>query len=127
MSIEVVIVRLNGLVFLLYGLAFAVCPQVLSRLVADTAPGTVSGLVDMRASYGGMSVAVGALLLVLASGRDTLRQGLAGVVLLMLCMASGRLLGMAVDGTGNLVMSAYLALEVFMAMIALWLLVREPR
>jgi len=125
MSIETMVVRLNALVFLLYGLAFSVFPEALSRLVVGTAPGTVSGVMDMRATYGGMSVAVGILLLVLASGRKTVRQGLVAVMLLMLSMAAGRLLGMVMDGTGNALMSAYLALEIAMAALVSWLLVRR--
>ncbi len=125
MSIEVMLVRLNGLVFLLYGLAFSVFPEALSRLVAGTAPGTVSGVMDMRATYGGMSVAVGILLLVLASGRKTVRQGLVAVMLLMLCMAAGRLLGMVMDGAGNTVMWVYLVLEITNAALVSWLLGRS--
>ena len=127
MSMEMIVVRLNAVVFLLYGIGFLILPEALSLFVTDTAPRTVSGVVDMRATYGGMSVAVGVLLLVLASGYETVRKGLVGVLLLMLGMAGGRILGMVVDGAGNPVMGGYLVLELIMAVIALWLLVRTPR
>jgi len=124
MSMEMIVVRLNALVFLLYGIGFLVLPETLSRFVADTAPQTVSGIVDMRATYGGMSVAVGALLLVLAFRPETVRTGLLGVLLLMLCMAGGRILGMLLEGAGNPVMWIYLALELVMAAVALGLMRR---
>jgi len=127
MSMEMIVVRLNALVFLLYGIGFLVLPEALSRFVTDTVPRTVSGIVDMRATYGGMSVAVGVMLLVLASGYETVRKGLVGVLLLMLSMAGGRILGMLVDGAGNPVMGGYLVLEIVMAVIAFWLLIRTPR
>ncbi len=122
MSMEMIVVRLNALVFLLYGIGFLVLPETLSRFVADTAPQTVSGIVDMRATYGGMSVAVGALLLVLAFRPETVRTGLLGVLLLMLSMAGGRILGMLLEGAGNPVMWIYLALELVMAAVALGLM-----
>lgn len=125
MSMEMIVVRLNALVFLLYGIGFLVLPETLSRFVADTAPQTVSGIVDMRATYGGMPVAVGVLLLVLAFRPETVRTGLLGVLLLMLCMAGGRILGMLLDGAGNPVMWTYLALELVMAAIVSCLLVRS--
>lgn len=124
MSMEMIVVRLNALVFLLYGIGFLVLPETLSRFVADTAPQTVSGIVDMRATYGGMSVAVGVLLLVLAFRPETVRTGLLGVLLLMLCMAGGRILGMLLEGAGNPVMWIYLALELVMAAVALGLMRR---
>ena len=124
MSMEMIVVRLNALVFLLYGIGFLVLPEALSRFVADTGPQTVSGIVDMRATYGGMSVAVGVLLLVLAFRPETVRTGLLGVLLLMLCMAGGRILGMLLDGAGNPMMWIYLALELVMAAVALGLMRR---
>ncbi len=124
MATELVIVRLNAVLFLAYGLGFVFLPEAMSRLVNGSAPTAVSALIDMRATYGGLSVAVGGLLFLLASNRGVVRQGLAGVVLLMAGMAGGRLYGIVVDGAPNTVMYWYLAFEVAMALIALWALMR---
>jgi thiamine transporter ThiT len=77
----------------------------------------------MRATYdGGMSVAVGVLLFVLSSKRGSIENGLLGVIILMLCMASGRIYGIAVDGSANILMYIYLAIEIGMAGISWWAL-----
>lgn len=123
MSLQLVIVRLTAAVFALYGAAFIVAPEVSSHAVTGTIPATAPGLIDMRATYGGMSVAVGVLLFLLAS-RDTVKQGMLGVILLMLGMAGGRLYGIVVDGAAGGMMYLYLALEVSVAGIAIWVLAR---
>jgi hypothetical protein len=76
----------------------------------------------MRATYGGMSVAVGLLLFVLSSKRGSIENGLLGVIILMLCMARGRIYGIAVDGSLNILMYTYLAIEIGMAGISWWAL-----
>lgn len=104
MTIQAVIVRITAAVFTLYGIGFVVAPELLSQFVTGAIPASASGLIDMRATYGGMSVAIGVLLFVLSSGRGGIEYGLLGVIILMLCMASGRIYGIAVDGSANLLM-----------------------
>ncbi|NKF22836.1 DUF4345 family protein [Solimonas sp. C16B3] len=79
----------------------------------------------MRATYGGLSVAVGALLWALAAHPSSRRAGLLGVLLLLLGMAGGRAVGLICDGPANAVMIAYLLLELSGAALAAWLL-RRP-
>ncbi len=124
MSFDALIVRVTAAFFVLYGLAFIFFPEPLSQFVTDTVPDSASGLIDMRATYGGMSLAVGALLFLLAARQDSLRQGLLGVILIMLGMASGRIYGMVVDGSANQIMYVYLGLELAVAAVAGWTLAR---
>jgi len=124
---QAAIVRVTAAVFAAYGIAFVCAPVVVSLYVTGSAPGSPSGVIDMRATYGGMSVAVGLLLFVLASKPERVESGLLAVVLLMLGMAAGRLFGIVVDGDGNALMYAYLALEVGMAGLAGWSLARGDR
>ena len=81
-----------------------------------------SGLIDIRATYGGMSLAVGIILYLLATGKDTLKIGLISVSVLMLAMAMGRIIGIGLDGTPNIYMYIYLALELAVGILALLLL-----
>ena len=122
MTIQAVIVRITAVVFTFYGIGFVVAPELLSQCVTGAIPASASGLIDMRATYGGMSVAVGVLLFVLSSKRGSIENGLLGVIILMLCMASGRIYGIAVDGSANMLMYIYLAIEIGMAGISWWAL-----
>ena len=70
----------------------------------------------MRATYGGMSIAVGVLLLLLS--RSDPRPGLVGVLVAMLCMAVTRTWGILIDGAGNNFMYVYLVLELVVALTA---------
>ena len=125
MGISAWVIRAVAVVFAVYGLAFVAAPAPLSQFVTGAAPATASGLIDMRATYGGMSVAVGALLWVSASRPSSRRIGLLGVLLLLLGMAGGRAVGLICDGPANAMMVAYLLLELAGAALAAWLL-RRP-
>lgn len=58
----------------------------------------------MRATYGGLSLAVGILLFLLAASRESLERGLMGVALLMSGMAGGRVYGIVVGGSADAMM-----------------------
>lgn len=69
MNLGSVLIRLNAAFFVVYGLAFVVAPEAVGRAITGSAPGTPSGVIDMRATYGGMTVAVG-LALALQAARS---------------------------------------------------------
>ncbi len=100
-------------------------PGPLALLVMDVVPATGSAMTDMRATYGGMSLAVGVMLLLLA--QSDVRLGLVSVLLLMVCMAAGRSYGLYVDAHANTVMYVYLLLEAVAAMLAVMLLLSMTR
>lgn len=127
MPLSVAIVRITAAVFTLYGVGFIVAPELLSLNVTGTVPVTPSGVIDMRATYGGMSVAVGVLLFVLASSREHVESGLIGVALLMSGMAGGRAYGIVVESSADVMMYIYLGFEVTVTVIALWALFRQRR
>jgi hypothetical protein len=58
-SLGSVLIRLNAAFFVVYGLAFVLAPEAVGRAITGSAPDTSSGVIDMRATYGGMTVAVG--------------------------------------------------------------------
>lgn len=119
MKIAKILVQLTAVFFLAYGLMFALCPGSLSGMVTGSVPSTTSGLIDMRATYGGMSIAVGLMMLLLANHQSTLRLGLLSVVVVLLGMASARTLGIIADGTPNNLMYAYLVAELVPSIIAI--------
>ena len=58
--------------FLIYGLLFAIFPAQFSEITTGNIHSTSSSLIDMRATYGGMSIAVGLVLMLLAIKKETL-------------------------------------------------------
>lgn len=118
MNFGKILVQLTAAVFVMAGVGFVIIPEVLSEFVTGGVPATASGLTDMRATYGGVQLAMGILLWVLASNPLWLKPGLIGVFAAMVGMASGRALGMVIDGSPNVMMWAFLALEIVVATAA---------
>jgi hypothetical protein len=119
MKLGRMLVFLGGGFFILYGILFAAAPVELARLVTDGGTTSPSGLIDMRATYGGMSIAFGMLLVVLARKASTLRLSVAGLLIVMICMATTRTIGIVVDGSPNVMMYVYLTLELVVSAICL--------
>ncbi|GAA5317566.1 MAG: hypothetical protein AseanaTS_27710 [Candidatus Pelagadaptatus aseana] len=109
-------------IFVVYGLFFIALPVETLHLVVDGTVTSSSGITDVRATYGGMTIAVGIILFMLGRDPQTLRLGLMSVLLLMLGMATGRTLGMVVDGHPNLFMYIYLGLELTLILVSFLLL-----
>ena len=73
----------------------------MSQLVTGAAPSAGPALTDMRATYGGMSIGLGVLFALAARSSAGQRLGLAGVLAVMLGMATTRALGIVFDGDPN--------------------------
>ena len=111
----------TGLFFLAYGLAFALSPLGMLVLVTGDYPEATSGVIDVRATYGGLSVAVGITMIAMGWRRETLRHGLAFTALVLLSMAAGRILGIVLDGDANVIMYLFLVAELLVGGVALLL------
>ncbi|NKC00320.1 MAG: DUF4345 domain-containing protein [Pseudomonadales bacterium] len=110
--------------FLIYGLIFSIFPSSFSDLVTGSSPNSVSGIVDFRATYGGMTLAVGLALALAARHPSGVKLGLWGFVILMLGMACARSIGIVVDGMPNTLMFVYLVGELLSAGLAWFALTR---
>lgn len=111
-------VLFTGTVFFVYGLFFVYSPIYMLNTVIDGEITTASGITDIRATYGGMSAAIGIILCILAIRHSTLRLGLISAAILNCCMATTRLLGIIIDGDTNAHMYGYLVLEIAATIIA---------
>ena len=111
----------TGAFFVIYGAAFALFPVEMSVLVTDGSPTTPSGIIDLRATYGGMSIAVGITVLMLGADAELVALGLLVVAIVLAAMAGARTLGIVLDGTPNPVMYLYLVAEVMGSGFALYL------
>ena len=119
MKIEKILIWLTAAFFLVYGLLFTLFPGELSNFVTGSVPGTTSGLIDMRSTYGGMSIAVGVLMFLLGANERTIKLGLLSVFVVLAGMAISRIVGIIVDGSPNKLMTIYLVAEIVTATIAI--------
>ena len=111
----------TGFFFVLYGVAFTFFPVEMSSLVTGASPSTSSGIIDLRATYGGMSIAMGVTILMLGVDSDLVSLGLLVTAVVLLAMAGARTLGIILDGTPNPIMYIYLAAELSFAGLALYM------
>lgn len=115
-------IRINSIVFLLYGLGFMFFPEAFSQYVTDAIPLSKSALIDMRATYGGMSIGFAILLWYMGSNRTTLKLGVMAVNLVVGGMAFGRIVGIIIDSSANQMMYIYLLLEILVIILGIRML-----
>jgi len=120
-----IFIRINSIVFLLYGLAFILFPEVLSFFITEAKPTSKSALIDMRATYGGMSFGFGLLLEYMLRDRKFLRIAVLAIVLIVGGMALGRTFGMLLDGTPNRMMYIFLCIEIIVVATGLSLFAKQ--
>ncbi|MEP4485578.1 DUF4345 domain-containing protein [Marinobacter alexandrii] len=125
MYIQSLVIYVAATFFLLYGLAFTISPEGMAVLVTQSKPVGTSALIDFRATYGGMTVAVGLALIYLHRINQT-RPGLIIVILILMGMAVARTAGFLMDGAGNSIMYVYWGLEIAGSALALYALQKEP-
>jgi len=121
------LVLLTSIVFFVYGLLCLFFPVEVLRYVVAGSVSSFSGIIDVRATYGGMQLSVAVILYILASKETTIRIGLISVLILMSGMALGRSLGIFLDGSPNWAMYLYLTLEIIVASLSILLLHRNQR
>ncbi len=106
---------ITAALFLAFGLGFILVPAFFSQLITGASPATSSGLADMRATYGGISLGLAVFWGWCARGRNTQHAGLLSSLLVLSAAAFGRLIGMIVDGSPNVFMFVLFAAEVLFA------------
>lgn len=113
------LIDFNAILFFMYGLGFLFFPEYLSALVTGDSPSNSSAIMDMRATYGGISLGFGLLLAYCARCAKTTTTGLWGIILVVGGMALGRLAGIIIDGSPNTIMYIFLILELTIVTVAL--------
>ena len=107
--------------YVAYGIAFALVPVKMALLITGGSPETASGLIDMRATYGGVTFAVGAIILLLGRHAATRAQALLVAAVVLAAMAIARAIGIVLDGDASGLMYLSLGAEIFGAVIAEWM------
>ncbi|MEM8766086.1 MAG: DUF4345 domain-containing protein [Pseudomonadota bacterium] len=111
--------------YLLYGLVFAASPSGMFLLINDAELTTNTALVDVRATYGGLTLAVGIAIAYLGI-TNRLSEALVVSAVMLFGMAIARAFGLFVDGPSNWLMYLYLALEIIGGGLALVLMRYAP-
>jgi hypothetical protein len=124
MDLPVTLLRINAVLFLVFGLGFLFEPALLSKFVTDGVPATTGGLIDMRATYGGMAFGFGAFLARCAWDQRAVKHGIVASVLVMFGLALGRVLGIVVDRSPNTMMFVLLLAEVLFGVLLMWALAK---
>ncbi len=118
MDFQRTLLWLNCGLFVVFGLGFIFAPAPLSTLITGAAPATSSGLIDLRATYGGMGLGLGFIFGFLAKKAELARLGAHSILVVMVSLAGARLLGMGLDGAPNFFMLVLLGAELGMAGVA---------
>jgi hypothetical protein len=118
MAFPVILLWIDCLLFLGFGVGFAAAPQQLADLVLGAAPSTTSALIDMRATYGGLAVGIGLFFGLCASRPQWVRPGVVASLLLIAGLGGARLIGIMADGDPNGFMLLFLALEVLLVVLS---------
>lgn len=98
--------------FVFFGVVFTFFPKEAADLFTGTWPGEPSGLIDMRATYGGVAVGMGIFVGLCARREEWLRIGLIFSALVLAAIGAARIVGIIADGSPNGFMVAFLALEI---------------
>jgi hypothetical protein len=115
-----------GLMWVIYGIYLLVMPQALAATAGVTAT-TLTGVIELRAMYGGLEMAVGAFALSAAVLPGMLRSGLLAMGLACAGLGVTRLGSAAAAGEFSTYTRQGLALELTLTVLALWLFLRQGR
>ena len=117
---------LTGLLWLGYGIYCLIMPQALAASVGVIAT-SATGVVELRAMYGGRQSAIGALALLAGVAAAWRKEGLVALLFAYAGVALARLMSAAIMGEFSSYVVSALAFEATSALITLALLRRDLR
>lgn len=109
---------LSGLCFLGFGLAFLWAPRETLALAGVVTEGAVAAT-ELRAFYGGVEIALGALILACASRRERWRDGLWLTLACYGAVGVTRIAGMFIDGSDSAFLRFAACTEIGFALLAI--------
>ena len=92
---------INSVFFVLFGLSFVLAPGSSAELIIGSIPASPSGMIDMRATYGGFGLAIGVLFGLCARSFELALLGLRFSLALYSGILLGRIVGIFLDGEPN--------------------------
>lgn len=107
---------INAILFILFGMGFILAPSPLAQWITGSTPSTTSGMIDLRATYGGLALGMG-IFWALCASNGSERNGLLSAILVLSAVAIGRITGILLDGNPNLFMLILLAAEIIFVIL----------
>lgn len=112
-----IVLWLGGLGFLAFGIAFLVAPLPTMAMAGVQLSGDVAAT-ELMAFYGGIELALGAILIACALSADRWRDGLKLSLIVYGSIAAARIAGMLSTGADTTFLRAALALEAGLAIMS---------
>jgi hypothetical protein len=113
MTFSRALLRINVVLFGVYGLAYLIAPDMLSGILTGASFPNATSAIDVRAIYGGMALGITTFVWLLSRGSvDSQKIGQIGCAVAFGCVALGRIIGFIVTGSSGLFMELLLASEI---------------
>jgi hypothetical protein len=113
-----VLLLLSAVVFVIVGIGFLIVPGEWAGITEISLP-TAMARTDLRATYGGLDLAVGIFLWICARRDEWIRPGLVALALTAAGFGGGRLVGIVAEGSAAPLMLIFLAIEAVTVVVAL--------
>jgi uncharacterized membrane protein len=113
-----VLLLLSAVVFVIVGIGFLIVPGEWAGITEISLP-TAMARTDLRATYGGLDLAVGIFLWICARRDQWIRPGLVALALTAAGFGGGRLVGIVAEGSAAPLMLIFLAIEAVTVVVAL--------
>ncbi len=109
-----ILLWINAILFVLFGIGFIFAPSPLAQWITGSTPSTTSGMIDLRATYGGLALGIG-IFWALCASNGSERNGLLSAILVLSAVVIGRITGILLDGNPNIFMFILLTAEIIFA------------
>ena len=121
-----VLLLLGAVVFVIVGIGFLIFPAEWAAVTEISLP-TAMARTDLRATYGGLDLAVGVFLWICARRDEWIRPGLVVLALTAAGFGGGRLVGIVAESSAAPLMLVFLAIEAVIVIVTLATLRRMAR
>jgi hypothetical protein len=118
-----ILLAVTGLVFFVHGLVCFIHPATIG-IESGLAMPTPSSVIEVRAEYGGLPIALGLFFLAAALQKIEVRTGLIVMLTALTGYATARIIALAITGQPDPYNLAAIAYELPTALLALWALKR---
>lgn len=126
MNIAKAYLALHAIMWLPYGIACLLKPEMLNELTG-IAMTSATAITEIRAMYGGIQSAVGALCVMALLRASMLRPALATLAFLLTGLAISRSIGLSLDTSGSEYTYGAVGFEAVTAIISWILFLRQPQ
>ena len=118
-----ILLAVTGLVFFVHGLVCFIHPATIG-MESGLAMPTPSSVIEVRAEYGGLPIALGLFFLAAALQKIEVRTGLIVMLTALTGYATARIIALAIMGAIDPYNTAAIAYELPTALLAVWALKR---